>query len=50
MRLVGISVAVADAVPEVRRAATYVTRAKPGHGAIRELCDLILAAHHPRRK
>jgi 3-deoxy-D-manno-octulosonate 8-phosphate phosphatase KdsC-like HAD superfamily phosphatase len=37
-------VAVADAVPAVRRAAAYVTRAHPGHGAIRELCDLILAA------
>ena len=49
MRLAGIAVAVADAVPEVRRAATYVTRAKPGHGAIRELCDLILAADDHRR-
>ena len=46
---VGLPVAVADAVAEVRRAATYVTRAKPGHGAIREVCNLILAAHHPRR-
>jgi 3-deoxy-D-manno-octulosonate 8-phosphate phosphatase KdsC-like HAD superfamily phosphatase len=42
----GVSVAVAAAVPEVRRAATNVTRARPGHGAIRELCDVILAAHH----
>ena len=44
MRAVGVSVAVADAVPEVRRAATYITRAKPGHGALREVCNLILAA------
>lgn len=44
MRLVGFPVAVADAVPVVKRAATYITRAHPGHGAIRELCDLILAA------
>jgi 3-deoxy-D-manno-octulosonate 8-phosphate phosphatase (KDO 8-P phosphatase) len=44
MRAVGLAVAVADAVPEVRRAATYVTRAKPGHGALREICNLILAA------
>jgi 3-deoxy-D-manno-octulosonate 8-phosphate phosphatase (KDO 8-P phosphatase) len=50
MRFVGIAVAVADAVPEVRRAAAYVTRAKPGHGAIRELCDLILTAHPSRRR
>ena len=44
MRAVGLPVAVADAVSEVRRAAAYVTRARPGHGAIREICDLILAA------
>jgi len=44
---VGLPVAVADAVAEVRRAATYVTRARPGHGAVREVCNLILAAHRP---
>jgi YrbI family 3-deoxy-D-manno-octulosonate 8-phosphate phosphatase len=44
MRLVGVSVAVADAVPEVRRAATHVTRAGGGRGAVREVCALILAA------
>jgi 3-deoxy-D-manno-octulosonate 8-phosphate phosphatase (KDO 8-P phosphatase) len=44
LRAVGLPVAVADAVAEVRRAAAYVTRARPGHGAIREICDLILAA------
>ncbi|HEY3100063.1 MAG TPA: hypothetical protein VGL14_14215, partial [Methylomirabilota bacterium] len=40
----GLPVAVADAVPIVRKAAVYVTRASAGFGAIRELCDLILAA------
>jgi 3-deoxy-D-manno-octulosonate 8-phosphate phosphatase (KDO 8-P phosphatase) len=49
MRAVGLAVAVADAVPEVRRAATYITRAKPGHGALREICNLILAARRPRK-
>jgi 3-deoxy-D-manno-octulosonate 8-phosphate phosphatase (KDO 8-P phosphatase) len=44
MALVGVPVAVADAVPAVRTAAAYVTRAHGGRGAIRELCDLILAA------
>ena len=44
MHLVGLPIAVADAVPPVRRAAAYVTRSRPGHGAIREICDLILAA------
>ena len=44
LAIVGIAVAVADAVPIVRRAAHHVTRAPGGHGAIREVCDLILAA------
>jgi 3-deoxy-D-manno-octulosonate 8-phosphate phosphatase (KDO 8-P phosphatase) len=44
MRAAGVSVAVADAVPPVRRAATYITRARAGHGAIREVCDLILSS------
>jgi len=44
MLLVGFPIAVADAVPPVKKAAVYVTRAHPGHGAVRELCDLILAA------
>jgi YrbI family 3-deoxy-D-manno-octulosonate 8-phosphate phosphatase len=49
MQLVAFPVAVADAVPAVRRAAAYVTRAHPGHGAIRELCDLILVAKQGAR-
>ena len=38
----GWSVAVADAYPEVIRAADYVLNARGGHGALREVCDLIL--------
>lgn len=38
----GWAVAVADAQPEVLRAADYVTRKTGGHGAVREVCDLIL--------
>jgi N-acylneuraminate cytidylyltransferase len=38
----GWAVAVADAFPEVIRAADYVLKAKGGHGALREMCDLIL--------
>ena len=38
----GWSVAVADAFPEVIRVADYVLKAKGGHGALREVCDLIL--------
>ena len=51
MALVGLPVAVPDAVPAVRRAAVYVTRARAGFGAIRELCDLILSAKtNPARR
>jgi 3-deoxy-D-manno-octulosonate 8-phosphate phosphatase (KDO 8-P phosphatase) len=39
---VGLAVAVADAVPEVREAAHWVTAAPGGRGAVREVCDLIL--------
>jgi 3-deoxy-D-manno-octulosonate 8-phosphate phosphatase (KDO 8-P phosphatase) len=38
----GLGVAVADACPEVRAAATYVTGARGGRGAVREIVELIL--------
>jgi 3-deoxy-D-manno-octulosonate 8-phosphate phosphatase (KDO 8-P phosphatase) len=41
---VGVSVAVADARPEVRERATMVTDARGGSGAVREFCDLLLNA------
>lgn len=44
MSVAGLSVAVADAAPAVRAAAAAVTRARGGRGAVRELCDFILAA------
>ena len=37
-----LAVAVADAVAETRSAAHYVTRAKGGHGAVREVIEVIL--------
>ena len=40
--IVGWAVAVADAYPEVLRAADYVLSKPGGAGAVRELCDLIL--------
>ncbi len=42
MRRVGLAIAVGDAVPEVKRAAHYTTKALAGHGAIREAVELIL--------
>ena len=38
----GIGVAVADAMPPVIKIANYVTTKKGGHGAVREIIDLIL--------
>jgi len=40
---VGFTVAVADAVEPVRRAARFVTETRGGHGAVREICDLLLS-------
>lgn len=44
MRLAGCSACPADARPEVRSRATLVLRARGGHGAFRELAEMILAA------
>jgi 3-deoxy-D-manno-octulosonate 8-phosphate phosphatase (KDO 8-P phosphatase) len=46
MRHVAMPVAVADAMPAIKRIAKYVTKKKGGDGAVRELCDMILAARH----
>jgi len=35
-------VAVADAVSEVRSAATYITKSPGGRGAVREVVELVL--------
>ncbi len=44
LRRVGFSVAVANAVAEVREQCDHTTVAGGGFGAVREVCDLILAA------
>jgi 3-deoxy-D-manno-octulosonate 8-phosphate phosphatase (KDO 8-P phosphatase) len=38
----GLAVCPADAVPKVAAAVHFITSARGGHGAFRELCDLIL--------
>ncbi|MDE2461270.1 MAG: HAD hydrolase family protein, partial [Gammaproteobacteria bacterium] len=43
----GLAIAVADAQPELRTHAHYVTGARGGEGAVREACDLLLAARNP---
>ena len=41
---VGVKVAVADAVEEVRRMADWVTKASGGRGAVREVAEAVLKA------
>ena len=44
LRHVGFSAAVANAVPVLQEECDYVTRKPGGFGAVREICELILAA------
>jgi YrbI family 3-deoxy-D-manno-octulosonate 8-phosphate phosphatase len=44
MKWVGLPIAVADAAPEVLAVAKWVTSKPGGHGAVREVCDLLLTA------
>ena len=44
MRRVGLAVATANARPEVKREAHYVTHASGGDGAVREVIELLLKA------
>jgi 3-deoxy-D-manno-octulosonate 8-phosphate phosphatase (KDO 8-P phosphatase) len=46
----GVAVAVANGVAEARAAADYVTRAGGGHGAVREVAELILKAQNKWRR
>src|SRR5262245_8729485 len=47
MRLVGCAVAVADAHPEVARAADLILTSAGGRGAVRELCDRLTSRARP---
>ena len=44
MRRVGLAVATANARPEVKRSAHFVTQAEGGRGAVREVVELLLKA------
>ena len=44
MTRVGLPIAVNDAVPEVKAFAKWHTELPGGHGAVREVCDLIMQA------
>jgi 3-deoxy-D-manno-octulosonate 8-phosphate phosphatase (KDO 8-P phosphatase) len=44
MRKVGLSIAVADAHDEVQKQADWRTHHKGGHGAVRDVCELLMKA------
>jgi 3-deoxy-D-manno-octulosonate 8-phosphate phosphatase (KDO 8-P phosphatase) len=44
LRRVGLPMAVANAVPEVKSLASYITLARGGHGAVREAIEALLQA------
>jgi 3-deoxy-D-manno-octulosonate 8-phosphate phosphatase (KDO 8-P phosphatase) len=44
MRDAGLAIAVADSCSEVKTLAHYVTGSTGGHGAVREICELLLRA------
>ena len=44
MKRVGLPIAVGDAVDDVKKHAAYVTRARGGYGAVREVAEMILKA------
>jgi 3-deoxy-D-manno-octulosonate 8-phosphate phosphatase (KDO 8-P phosphatase) len=46
MARVGLAVAVGDGVAEAKAAADYITKAGGGHGAIREIVEMILKAQN----
>ncbi|MCX7886825.1 MAG: HAD-IIIA family hydrolase, partial [Verrucomicrobiae bacterium] len=50
MKRAGCAMAVADAAPEVKKAAHYVTRHQGGQGAVREVVELILKARGDWKK
>lgn len=50
MRSVGFSVAVGDAVDDVKAIASYTTNSRGGHGAVREVVDLLLSAKSSVKK
>jgi N-acylneuraminate cytidylyltransferase len=50
LRIAGVAVAPADAHPAVRRVVDLVLRKPGGHGAVREICELAIAAHEQHKE
>ena len=49
-KTVGFPFAVADSFPEIKKYVIYKTKANGGHGAVREICDLIYNAKRKKNK
>jgi len=45
LRAAGLGISVPGAMPEARTAADYITKREAGAGAVREVCNHLLAAH-----
>jgi len=50
LRLVGLPIAVANAVPAVKETSAYVTHAMGGHGAVREAVEWLLELRGERER
>lgn len=50
LKKVGLPIAVANGVPEVKRISTYITKKRGGRGAVREVAELILKSQHKWQK
>lgn len=50
IRQVGLGIAVANAMAQVKKFATWHTQASGGRGAVREVCDFILNAQNKQDK
>ncbi len=44
LEFAGVSIAVANAIPKLHQECDYTTQASGGAGAVREVCDMLLAA------
>lgn len=49
MKNVGVAICVADAAPEIRALAHWITSRRGGEGAVREICDLVIRAGKARK-
>jgi 3-deoxy-D-manno-octulosonate 8-phosphate phosphatase (KDO 8-P phosphatase) len=45
MRLVGLPITVANAVPEIKKIAHYTATRRGGNGGVREICDWLMQHH-----